>query len=138
MRRVLSVLWWPLLFGVSVATTYWGIVHGLTVIAFNATYFALAGSIALLERVMPHEKAWLSNDGQIVPDIAHTVLSKTIAQALVLSLTFLGLAELAAPAGDAWWPGSLPIALQVVLGLVLVEFGLYWKHRLAHEWPPLW
>ena len=27
---------------------------------------------------------------------------------------------------------------QTALGLVLAETGLYWKHRLAHEWPVLW
>ena len=138
MRRVLSYIWWPLLFGVCVAVTYWGVVNDMTIVVFNVTYLSLALTIAVLERVMPHEQAWLANDGQVGPDIAHTLLNKSIAQALVLSLTFLGLAELASPAGHAWWPGSLPVMLQVALGLVFVEFGLYWKHRLAHEWPPLW
>jgi sterol desaturase/sphingolipid hydroxylase (fatty acid hydroxylase superfamily) len=27
---------------------------------------------------------------------------------------------------------------QVVLALVVAEFGLYWAHRVAHEWMPLW
>jgi sterol desaturase/sphingolipid hydroxylase (fatty acid hydroxylase superfamily) len=26
----------------------------------------------------------------------------------------------------------------VILGLTVAEFGLYWAHRLAHEWVPLW
>ncbi len=26
----------------------------------------------------------------------------------------------------------------MVLGLVVAEFGLYWAHRVAHEWMPLW
>jgi len=138
MRRVLSYIWWPLLFGVCTGVTYWGVVNDMTVVAFNVTYLGLALAVAVLERAMPHEEAWLKNDGQVVPDIAHTVLNKSVAQALVLSLTFLGLAELASPAGHAWWPGQLPAAVQIALGLVLVEFGLYWKHRLAHEWPPLW
>ncbi len=138
MRRVLSYVWWPALFGASTAATYWGVANGMTVVVFNATYLTLAFAIAVLERVMPHEKAWLANDGQIFPDIAHTVLNKAVAQALVISITFLGIAELASPGGGAWWPSSLPVVLQVVLGLVLLEFGLYWKHRLAHEWPPLW
>lgn len=28
--------------------------------------------------------------------------------------------------------------LQAVIGLVLIEFGLYWAHRLVHRWPLLW
>lgn len=138
MRRVLSYVWWPLLFGVSVIATYIGVINEMTVVVFNATYLTLAAAIALLERVMPHERAWLKNDGQVFPDIAHTVLNKAVAQALVLSITFLGIAAVAAPAGGPWWPTATPIAVQIALGLVLVEFGLYWKHRIAHEWPPLW
>ena len=30
------------------------------------------------------------------------------------------------------------MALQVVLGLVVAELGLYVAHRAAHEWRPLW
>jgi sterol desaturase/sphingolipid hydroxylase (fatty acid hydroxylase superfamily) len=138
MRRLLSYVLWPAFFAASTAATYWGVANGMTVIVFNATYLTLALAIAVLERVMPHEEAWLANDGQIFPDIAHTVLNKAVAQALVLSITFLGIAELASPGGGAWWPSSLPLVLQVALGLVLLEFGLYWKHRLAHEWPLLW
>lgn len=138
MRRVLSYVWWPALFAAATAATYWGVANGMTVVVFNASYLTLAFAIAVLERVMPHEEAWLKNDGQVFPDIAHTVLNKAAAQALVLSITFLGIAELASPGGGAWWPSSLPMAVEIALGLVLVEFGLYWKHRLAHEWPPLW
>ncbi len=28
--------------------------------------------------------------------------------------------------------------VQVICGLVGSEFGLYWAHRLKHEWPSLW
>jgi sterol desaturase/sphingolipid hydroxylase (fatty acid hydroxylase superfamily) len=138
MRRVLSYLWWPLLFTASAGATYAGLVNGAAVLAFNIAYAGLAISIAVLERVMPHERAWLKNDGQVVPDIAHTLLSKSVAQVLVVAITFMGIAEFASPSAGALWPGALPFLVQVALGLVLVEFALYWKHRLAHEWYPLW
>ena len=57
---------------------------GLPVLVFNLTYVALAVAIAVLERAMPHEQTWLENDGQIVPDIAHTLLSKGVAQVVVV------------------------------------------------------
>jgi sterol desaturase/sphingolipid hydroxylase (fatty acid hydroxylase superfamily) len=138
MRRVLSYVWWPVLFGVCVAATYIGIANDATVAVFNATYLALALSIALLERAMPHEETWLKNDGQVVPDIAHTLLNKGIAQAIVVMIAFTGIAELASPDAGALWPAALPFAGQVAIGLLLAEFGLYWKHRIAHEWPPMW
>jgi sterol desaturase/sphingolipid hydroxylase (fatty acid hydroxylase superfamily) len=36
------------------------------------------------------------------------------------------------------WPRSWPLAAQVVLGVTVAEFLLYWVHRLGHEWPLLW
>lgn len=138
MRRALSYVWWPLLFAAAVTVTYVGVINDATVLVFNLTYVALALAIAVLERLVPHERAWLDNDGQVVPDIAHTLLNKGLAQCVVLAITFLGIAEFASPEPGTLWPSALPFAVQLALGLVLVEFGLYWKHRLAHEWHPLW
>lgn len=138
MRRVLSYVWWPLLFLAPAGATYVGLLNGAAVLAFNIAYVALAIAIAVLERVMPHERAWLANDGQVVPDISHTLLNKSVAQVLIVTITFMGIAELAAPSAGVWWPEGIPLLAQVALGLVLVELGLYWKHRLAHEWYPLW
>ena len=36
------------------------------------------------------------------------------------------------------WPHGWPLAAQVMLGVVVAEFPLYWAHRLGHEWPVLW
>jgi sterol desaturase/sphingolipid hydroxylase (fatty acid hydroxylase superfamily) len=138
MRRVLSYVWWPALFTASTAAAYFSVISGYAVTGFNITYIALAIAIALLERAMPHEETWLENDGQVVPDIAHTLLNKGVAQVVVVMVTLMGIAELAAPSAGGLWPESLPLAAQIALGLVLAEIGLYWKHRIAHEWPPMW
>lgn len=138
MRKALSYLWWPLLLAASIAAVYAGILSGHAVLVFNVTYLALAIAIAVLERVQPHEQAWLANDGQVVPDIAHTVLNKGMAQVIIVMITFMGIAHLASATAGSFWPAHLPFAVEVALGLAVAEFGLYWKHRLAHEWPPLW
>jgi sterol desaturase/sphingolipid hydroxylase (fatty acid hydroxylase superfamily) len=131
-------VWWPLLLAASIAAVAYGLAIGHAVLVFNIAYIALAIAIALLERTFPHEEAWLKNDGQVIPDVSHTLLNKGVAQVIVVLVTFMGLAELASPAAGSLWPESLPFALQTILGLAIAEFGLYWKHRLAHEWPPLW
>lgn len=138
MRRALSYILWPLIFSVAVAATIFGMKTGHGVLGFNITYFMLALTIALLERAMPHEKAWLANDGQMLPDLAHTVLSKGFAQVLITFMIFMGIADWLAPQGGGYWPVGFPLVVQVALGLVVAEFGLYWKHRLAHEWHWLW
>ena len=138
MQLMVSRLLWPLLAGTSLALIYLGMETGHGILAFNLAYLGLAVTIALLERVMPHEALWLENDGQMGPDLAHTLLSKGIAQVIVTVIVFMGIAEWVKPADSPFWPESWPLAVQIALGLVLVEAGLYWKHRLAHEWPWLW
>jgi len=92
MRSVLSKLLWPGLAAGSLFPIYLGMEAGHGILAFNVTYLSLALAIALLERVMPHEKQWLANDGQMGPDLAHTVLSKGIAQVIVTVIVFMGIA----------------------------------------------
>lgn len=138
MQLILSYGLWPALFLVSLGATYAGMQTDHEVLIFNLTYLALALAIGVLERLMPHEQAWLHNDGQIGPDLAHTLLNKGVAQVIITATVFLGLADALAPSDTGLWPTNWPLALQTALGLVIMEAGLYWKHRLAHEWPWLW
>lgn len=140
-RTVLSYLLWPVLLGASLAATAYGYAIGHPVLTFNLTYFSLALTLLVLERVMPHERTWLAPDGQIGADIAHTLLSKGTVQTLIVFSSVIGLAAYVTPVsetGHGIWPREWPLWTQIILGVYLSEFGLYWAHRLAHEWPPLW
>ena len=138
-RTLIEYLLWPLILVCAAVPTGIGIASGHGPLAFNLTYFSLAGVLFILERVYPFEKKWLGSDGQEMPDLAHTTFTKVFVQILIVSITWLGLAELdIAKKGSALWPSHWPMACQVILGMVLAEFGLYWAHRIAHEWMPLW
>lgn len=126
-----------MLLGTCIGGFAWGLHVGHGFLAFNILYFCLAIALLVIERVLPHERQWLGNDGQMPADLAHTLLGKGTAQILVASATLLGIAA-ATKSGGPWWPGGWPLAAQVVLGLVIAEAGLYAAHRLAHEWRPLW
>jgi len=130
---------WPLLFGGAVAGMAYGMSVGHGPLAFNITYLILAASLFILERVRPHEEDWHESDGQEIPDLAHTLLTKFSVQVLVLSAAVLGIStQMGDKPGGGIWPAQWPMFLQIVLGLVVAEFGLYWAHRVAHEWMPLW
>jgi sterol desaturase/sphingolipid hydroxylase (fatty acid hydroxylase superfamily) len=140
-RIALSYILWPLLFGSAVVTTIWGFHSAHPIMAFNVIYVTLAITLFLLERIMPHEPVWNENDGQTPANIFHTLLSKGVVQALVAFAGVFGLTTLITPYTDdgyGIWPRDWPLWAQVILGVVTAEFGLYWKHRIAHEWPPLW
>lgn len=137
--RVIDYLLWPLLFGGAVTGMAFGMARGHGPLAFNITYVILAISLYFLERYRPHEDAWTESDGQEVPDLAHTLSTKALVQVIVVSLTTLGISkQFGDSPGGGLWPTHWPMFFQVVLGLVVAEFGLYWAHRVAHEWMPLW
>jgi len=137
-KVAVSYILWPLLMISAIAASHAGMQTAHPILWFNVSYFSLAGLLFLLERFMPHERQWLANDGQLLPDIGHTVLSKLAVQALVLSVGVMGAAQAVAPPGAGWWPHDWPLALQVLLGMTIAELGFYWAHRLAHERPLLW
>lgn len=140
-RLIVSWLAWPVLLGGCLAATAWGYSIGKPVLTFNATYFSLAAVLLLLEYLMPHERSWLASDGQTPANIAHTLLSKGTVQTLIVFSSVIGLAAYVTPMaepGHGIWPRDWPLWVQVVMAVYLSEFGLYWAHRLAHEWPPLW
>lgn len=136
-QRVASWVLWPGLLAGAIALTDRAISSDNPALWFNATYFGLAVILFFLERVMPHERSWLRNDGQILTDLSHTLFNKGMAQALIVFGAALVAPELLDdPSGI--WPTHWPFALQVAAGLVIAEFGMYWAHRLSHEWPLLW
>lgn len=140
-QRAVSYILWPGLLGVALAATYGGMQTDHSILYFNLVYLSFAISVGILERVMPHERAWLKNDHQTTANLAHTLLNKGLVQILVVITASVGIADAVQPeAGstEGLWPGSWPMAVQVGLGLVVAEFGLYWAHRLAHDIPFLW
>ena len=141
LRSFISVTAWPGLLAICLGITAIGFQQGYPVTSFNIAYAFLALTLFVLERKMPHEKVWNKNDGQTFADIAHTLLNKGSVQLLIIFSAVIGLADYITPAsepGYSIWPRHWPMLAQVVLGVYAAEFGLYWAHRLCHEWPRLW
>lgn len=133
-RRLAAVLAWPGLLVTSAGILALGFARGQETLYFNASYAWIVAWLLLLERRLPYRAAWRHDDGQLGPDLGHTFLNKGLVQVFIVTLLSLGVLE-------GREPGALsaaPLWLQVALGLVLSEIGLYAAHRLAHEWPALW
>lgn len=138
---LVSWLSWPVIFAGAMLITGIGFHAGHPIIGFNLGYLFLAVSLFALERIMPHEPHWNRDDGQTWANIAHTLTSKGTVQTLFIFSAVLGLSSLMTPAaepGYGIWPREWPIFAQVALGVVAAEFALYWGHRIAHEWEPVW
>jgi sterol desaturase/sphingolipid hydroxylase (fatty acid hydroxylase superfamily) len=138
MRTLISYVLWPALMLAAIIGNAYAMHTAVPMFWLNVNYFSLAGVLLLLERVMPHEKAWLASDGQLGPDIGHTLLSKASVQTLIVAPAAMGAASISDLSPATWWPSEWPMALQVLLALACAECGFYVAHRLGHEWPLLW
>ena len=138
MRIWISYALWPGLMMAAIIGNYFAMQTAVPMFWLNVNYFSLAAAILLLERIMPYEKAWLANDGQLGPDIGHTLLSKASVQALIIAPAAMGAVSISDLSPASWWPENLPLVLQVLLALACAECGFYVAHRLGHEWPLMW
>jgi len=140
-KQLISHLLWPFLLLSCLGVFTYGVTVEQPLLYFNVAYFALAITLFFLERAMPFEKKWQENDKQTFANLAHTLTSKGAVQGLVLFGGIIGITNLITPMaseGYGIWPREWPMVVQILMGLVIAEFGLYWAHRIAHEWPLLW
>lgn len=140
-RAFISWIAWPGLLVLCMIATDAGFRLGRPVAAFYVTYAVFAVAVLLLERCMPHETAWLADDGQIAADVMHTLVSNSAIQALIGFSGAIGISALVTGTGvmkPGIWPHHWPLVLQIGLGLIVSEFAMYWAHRIAHEWTALW
>ena len=141
LRTFIAWTAWPGLLAICVAITAYGFAVDHPALFFNIAYAFLALCLFTLEQTMPHERVWNENDGQTFANIAHTLTSKGVVQSLVIFSAVIGLTVYITPVaepGYGIWPRTWPMWGQVVLAVVVAEFGFYWAHRIAHEWPWLW
>ncbi len=141
LRSIVAWTSWPSLMALCIATTYAGFALGEPMIAFYVADAALMAALLLLQQWLPHEVSWLENDGQFPANIGHTVVSTAAVQSMLAVSGVVGLSAGAAALSDSYhgiWPAGWPLPVQIILGLVVMEFPLYWAHRIAHEWKALW
>ena len=130
----------PVVFGLALAAAWWGVVLGVhaSVVVFVVSMVA-AVIITGLERVLPYEAQWSRSHGDVPTDLVYAVSSLFAAPRLFDTLALAALVPLTGSLswGVGLWPGDWPWGFQVLLAVVLGEFGSYWWHRLLHRWAPL-
>jgi len=98
--------------------------------------------IALAERIHPAHEIWRESHDDLRTDASHALVSMILLpkgmelafQSLVLTFA----SYLSEAMGGSFWPGTWPIFGQLILALIITQFGEYWWHRLAHEVPFFW
>ena len=142
-RWLLSVLAFPVVLG---GVLVWAL--GALSTGLDPKQVLVSGTVAggllviLLEQIHPHTKKWLQSHGDVRADILHLVLTtilSTAALEALLKIVFGFVAiMLSQVTGADLWPTGWPLLLQLLLALIIGDFGYYWWHRIAHETPFLW
>ena len=105
-------------------------------------FFAALGSIfftVLGEFFIPLFKDWKPNFKEnFFPDVSLFVVNYILLQSQLLQIFIASIAISFSGGGFNIWPSDSNIVFQLVLALVISEFGLYWFHRGCHEIPFLW
>ena len=132
----------PVVFGGAMGLGVYGVAQGWNPVA---TAMGLTAAVVLLllvlERVHPYQEDWLHSHSDIKTDLIHNLVNFWIPE--VYTVVFVGgftvaAAWLSNALGMDLWPASWPLLAQLLLALVIGEFGTYWIHRLMHESEFLW
>lgn len=95
---------------------------------------AIGVALIGVERLRPQQPEWLVSDGQGWHDLGHFLFGFGFG-------TFGGTLAAQALFTAPWWnvwPASLPLLVQIVIGLIVTEAIIYWQHRAVHTellWP---
>lgn len=127
---------YPLLVGGGVMAIVASVAAGMSYWAVAPPVLLLCATfVVLLEHRRPYVVAWREPQGDVAADRAHFAANLAVSQLAVL--TYAAALE-ARGSAVRLWPGDWPFALQFVLGLIIVDLGLYWVHRLSHSIAWLW
>jgi len=143
MSWLISHLLFPVTFAAALGLALLGIERGASFdLVLAAITLATIAVVAVFERVLPEHEQWNRSQGDVGTDLMHGAVSMVAIPELLklgIRIALLGAAtRLAELAGGSVWPGDWPLLLQMVLALVLSQFGEYWVHRGLHEVPLLW
>ncbi|MEI6418068.1 MAG: sterol desaturase family protein [Sphingomonadales bacterium] len=101
----------------------------------------MAGRVALLglEWLAERHAGWRLNRQELLTDLFYLLLGNTVIQFGNEHLTDAGLLAIKKALGISTpWLAALPVAVQILIAVFVVELAQYWLHRAMHNWRPLW
>jgi sterol desaturase/sphingolipid hydroxylase (fatty acid hydroxylase superfamily)/L-alanine-DL-glutamate epimerase-like enolase superfamily enzyme len=140
MITFLGFIWYPLV--LIAALGAYGVLLRHDAPPATAAYvpiFLAAVTIFGLEAVFPARAAWRAGKSAAKADAAYMAVVQLALPRVLLVLTTLGLAGwIHDRSRIGLWPHEQPLAVQIVLMVLLVDFTRYWLHRACHRYPLLW
>lgn len=131
--RLIRFAAYPAVFGASIATVLF--VAALEFAPWPG--FALVAAlgmacVAVLERWLPYQEAWLHDQGDLLADGMHALVNLALLSGTAVALHAMNLSL------PTTWPDSWPFWAQILLAGAVIDLGLYVMHRLSHRFDWLW
>lgn len=135
MKSVFAALYGPVFWGGFIGAAVWLVgcrQHSLWVLPLLLLLALLTSFLA--ERYLPYDAAWNHDHGDRWRDSLHALVNE--------ALYLLGLAVFPLLAGHtallSAWPAQLPFWLQLLLAIIIADFGITLVHYLSHRYYFLW
>lgn len=137
-QRLLLALVWPGVMAGSMATFWWltGPSQMSYEMALQVHFLVLCFVIFLLERALPYHKSWNKYDRQGWNDFLYN-LTFPVAQ-IGATLTVLEVAAQDQSANTDMFGLGMPVLVQFIVLILLVDLIWYVYHRSFHTFPVLW
>ncbi|MDB5971224.1 MAG: fatty acid hydroxylase [Hydrocarboniphaga sp.] len=107
---------------------------GLSLLWLPALFAAALACIFAAETALPYQRDWNRSRADRSRDAVHAIVNEAMA---ALSLAAIPQAAAFRPY-TSLWPDRWPFALQLLMAIVVADFGITLVHWLSHRWPWLW
>jgi sterol desaturase/sphingolipid hydroxylase (fatty acid hydroxylase superfamily) len=111
------------------------IANGYRYVWIGLVILAAIGLSFAMERVLPYEDAWNEAHGDTAKDIAHGIIYE--AAHLSTLVVFLIISAMLLPEWSLW-PRELPIVVQFLLAVVIVDCTMTIVHYFSHRVDWMW
>lgn len=134
LKKIFQYSIYPIIMFAAATLLIYGMQNGYNYYFVSILTISIFGLILLiLERQLPYEKEWINNwDWNL--DFVYYIINYSIK--LFAQLQFLWMTTIFD--FPAIFPTQLPFWLQVIISLTLMDFFLFYIHKISHKYEFLW
>lgn len=134
MKLFLSVAYVPMMMLGYVGAAVYVVEIGMHFWALAILLLAAISTSIIVELILPNERAWIRNHGDLKRDVAHFLVNDGATALAIFGIP--AVASLIPWSGI--WPQDLPIVAQLAIAVLVADFGITVAHYYSHRWHWLW
>ena len=134
LRSAIRYLYAPIFFGGLLALAIFTIETGGNKLLLLPLLLFAIGIAFTVELLLPFESAWNKSKGDAMRDWLHALVNEA---SLFLSVLSIPLLTVLIP-GSGIWPAEWPVWAQLVIAIIVADFGITLVHWASHRVELLW